>query len=219
LLEGWSKRLFDTARRSGAPNLGSLKVDRRVDWPAAFTAALDCDEAGLRQIASSQGADADAFTAVAMLLPFPFLQACNRRWADTRSPGWKAGYCPTCGAWPAFAEVRGIERTRYLRCGRCGAEWEWGCLSCPYCGMDDHHELASLVSEGSMSKWLIEACNRCRGYVKAFTTLRGTVPVEVILDDLGSVELDLAAASHGYKRPGGAGYALAAASARNGSAA
>ena len=51
------------------------------------------------------------------------------------------GYCPVCGAWPAFAEMRGIERSRYLRCGRCGGGWQAQCLSCSYCGMTDHEEL------------------------------------------------------------------------------
>jgi FdhE protein len=213
LLERWSTRLFDGARRSGAANLAHLTLEGRVDWRAIFAAALRCDEARLREIASAQETDGGAFAAVAMLLPVPFLQACNRRWAAVPTAGWNAGYCPTCGAWPAFAEVRGIERTRYLRCGRCGSEWESYCLSCPYCGVTDHHELASLIAEGGSAKWIIEACSRCGGYVKTFTTLRGAAPLEVILEDLASVELDLAAAEQGYKRPAGAGYTIGAASA------
>ena len=105
LLGRWSTRLFDGARRSGAANLAHLTLDGRIDWRAIFAAALRCDEARLREIASAQATDASAFAAVAMLLPFPFLQACNRRWAAARAAGWNAGYCPTCGAWPAFAEV------------------------------------------------------------------------------------------------------------------
>ena len=54
----------------------------------------------------------------------------------------------------------------------------------------------------------MDACKRCLGYVKTFTTLQGSPPAKVILDDLASVELDVAAAEQGYKRPQGAGYAL-----------
>jgi FdhE protein len=117
------------------------------------------------------------------------------------------GYCPVCGAWPALAEVRGIERSRYLRCGRCGGQWQAHLLFCPYCGTTDHREQISLVPENS-SKSAIDACKRCLGYVKTFTTLQGSPPAKVILDDLASVELDVAAAAQGYKRPEGAGYSL-----------
>jgi FdhE protein len=118
------------------------------------------------------------------------------------------GYCPVCGAWPALAEVRGIERSRYFRCGRCGGEWQSHCLLCPYCGMNDHKELVSLVPEKSGSNSVIEACKRCLGYVKTFTTLQGSLPAKVLLDDLASVDLDVAALEQGYKRPPGAGYSL-----------
>jgi FdhE protein len=118
------------------------------------------------------------------------------------------GYCPVCGAWPAFAEARGIERSRHLRCGRCGSEWQGRGLYCLYCGMTDHRELVSLVPENSGSNSVIDACTHCRGYLKTFTTLQGSPPDKIILDDLASVELDVAAVEQGYKRPQGAGYLL-----------
>src|SRR5207253_205435 len=91
------------------------------------------------------------------LVAVPFLLACNRRWASAKSVSWMEGYCPVCGAWPAFAEVRGIERSRYFRCGRCSGEWQAHCLFCPYCGMTDHNELASLVPEKGGATSVIEA--------------------------------------------------------------
>jgi FdhE protein len=136
----------------------------------------------------------------------PFLHACSRRWKPAES--WTEGYCPVCGAWPALAEVRGIERSRYFRCGGCGSEWQAQCLFCPYCGMTDHRELASLVPEHGGSNAAVDACNRCLGYVKTFTKLQGSPPARIILEDLASVELDVAAAERGYKRPRGAGYSL-----------
>ena len=118
------------------------------------------------------------------------------------------GYCPTCGAWPAFAEVRGIERNRYFRCARCGGEWQAHCLFCPYCSTTDHNELVSLVPEKNGTNSVIDACKRCLGYVKTFTTLQGTPPDKVFLDDLASAHLDVAAIEQGYRQPEGAGYSL-----------
>jgi FdhE protein len=181
-----------------------------------FKASLCQEDEAVKRTAAVLGTDPEAFQAVTALLPIPFLHACNRRWASAKFPGWVEGYCPTCGAWPAFAEVRGIERSRYFRCGRCGGEWQAHCLSCPYCGMTDHNELASLVPEKSGANVVIEACKRCLGYVKTFTRLQGSPPARVLLDDLASVDFDVAAFEQGYKRPEGPGYALSATVIENG---
>ena len=124
------------------------------------------------------------------------------------SPSWVEGYCPVCGSLPSFAEVRGIERNRYFRCGRCGSEWHSRALVCPYCAMSDHDELVALVPEKGGSNAVIDACQRCLGYVKTFTRLQGCSPGAVMLEDLASVDLDVAAIEHGFARPPGPGFAL-----------
>jgi FdhE protein len=179
-----------------------------LDILTLFKMSVCQDTDRIGETAAFVGADSEAFQAVVALLPVPFLQACNRRWASSISESWMEGYCPVCGAWPAFAEVRGIERSRYFRCGRCGGEWQAQCLFCPYCGMTDHNELVSLVPEKSGAAGVIDACKRCLGYAKTFTTLQGSQPAKVLLDDLASAHLDVAALEQGYKRPQGAGYSL-----------
>ena len=74
--------------------------------------------------------------------------------------------------------------------------------------MNDHQELVSLVPEKSGSNSVIDACKHCFGYVKTFTTLQGSPPAQVFLEDLASAHLDVAALEQGYKRPEGAGYSL-----------
>lgn len=205
-------RMFENltriAGRSGTAQMATLQAVpyAKLDILSLFGAALNQDSHRIKEFASVAGADPEAFHAVAALLPVPLLHACNRRWKPSES--WVEGYCPVCGAWPAFAELRGIERNRYFRCGGCGSEWQAHCLFCPYCGMTDHKQLASLVPEQSGSRSVIDACNRCLGYLKVFTTLQGSPPAKILLDDLASVELDLAAVEQGYKRPQGAGYSL-----------
>jgi FdhE protein len=175
---------------------------------ALFKASLCQDSDRLNEIAAALGADPEAFQAVMALAPVPFLHACNRRWSHAIAQSWAEGYCPVCGAWPAFAEVRGIERNRYFRCGRCAGEWQLSCLICPYCGMTDHNELVTMVPEQGGTSRVIEACKRCLGYVKSFTTLQGSPAAKVMLDDLASVDLDVAALEHGYRRPQAPGYSL-----------
>lgn len=207
-------RMFDQlvriASQSRTAKMATLQAIAyaRLDVLAIFRASLNHDREGMKEMASDVGADPEAFHAVGSLVSIPFLQACNRALARSIAVSWTEGYCPVCGAWPAFAEVRGIERSRYFRCGRCGAEWQAHCLFCPYCSMTDHKELASLVPEQNGAKSVIDACNRCLGYVKAFTKLQGSPPAKVMVDDLATVDLDIAALDQGYRRPEGLGYSV-----------
>jgi len=209
------ERLIRTASRAGTPKMSSLKaaLHADVEWVPLFTASLCQDSDRINEIAAVSGADAEALHAVIALLPVPFLHACNRRWASSIPASWVEGYCPVCGSLPAFAEVRGIERNRYFRCGRCGGQWHARALYCPYCAMSDHDELVALVPEKGDSNAVgsnavIEACQRCLGYVKTFTRLQGCSPGAVMIEDLASVDLDLAAIEHGFARPPGPGFAL-----------
>jgi FdhE protein len=203
-------RLLRIACRSGSPKLATLEPARRggFDPLTLFEAALRQQSDRLEQVAAPLHADPEALQAIAALVPVPFLHACNRRLAPLKSESWVEGYCPVCGTWPTFAEIRGIERSRHFRCGRCGGEWQAQCLSCPYCGTTDHRELASLVPQKSGASGGVDACKRCLGYVKTFTTLQGTPPAKVLLDDLASVDLDIAALEQGYRRPKGMGHQL-----------
>jgi FdhE protein len=206
----WQQHLLQTAAQSGAPKMSQFDSLQKAPINSAtlFEAALCENGAELKQMTGDLRVDPEPFSALNALMAIPFLHACNRRWQGSQAPGWTAGYCPTCGAWPAFAETRGIERSRYLRCGRCGAEWQGHALFCCFCGNSDHKELGSLVPEKSGSSRAIETCNRCRGYLKTFNKLQGSDPTKIMLDDLASVDLDIAALEQGFKRPPGPGYAL-----------
>jgi FdhE protein len=74
--------------------------------------------------------------------------------------------------------------------------------------MTDHEQLLSLVPEKTGASRVVDACKRCLGYVKTFTVLQGSPAPRVILDDLASVDLDVAALEQGYRRPQGPGYSL-----------
>lgn len=203
-------RLIDAASRDGTPKMRTLRSLSMADGDlgAVFSASVCQEYDAIAPIAARSGSDPDALQAIVALIAFPFLQASNRRWAAAIPKDWIEGFCPVCGSWPAFAEMRGIERNRHLRCGRCGAEWHSYLLHCGYCGTSDHDELASLLPGNGGSPGAIDACRRCRGYVKVFTRLQGCAPADVVLEDLGSVDLDVAALEQGYIRPPGTGRGL-----------
>lgn len=204
------KRLLRTAARSGSAKMASLESMAKPEPDALklFEAAIRQDARYIEETATAAGADAEAFHAVVMLAPVPLLQACRARWASLLAGDWDEGYCPICGSWPAFVEVRGIERTRCCRCGRCGAAWHTPGLRCLYCGNADHADLATFVNDRAGAQPVADVCRRCLGYMKTLTRLLGCPPASVMLDDLATIEIDIAAVNEGYSRPAGAGRAL-----------
>lgn len=204
----WTKQAIRAA--AGTPAMATLKTAAKLPGAMAvelFRAALCQDSETLERLARECGADTRAFQGVAELLPIPFLQACGRRLGRGDAGIGRQGYCPTCGAWPALVEVRGIERARYLRCGRCGDEWQTHWLRCPFCDTSDHEQWITLVPESGDTR-TVDACRRCAGYLKSFTTLQGVDRLGVLINDLSSVDLDIAAIEQGYRRPPGPGYSL-----------
>lgn len=207
-------RLTDVARAHGLHALvGDAEQAHETSTDEAlalFLAAVNGDEAVLDLRASRTGASPQGLRTLVQLLPMPYLHACARRWAASHGSPWSQGYCPVCGAWPAFAELRGIERARHLRCGRCGADWPMPVLACTYCATTDHETLGTLIVDDKTSRFAIDVCRGCSGYLKSCTTLQATPSDEVLATDLSSVEFDLVAVARGYLRPPGPGVALRA---------
>jgi FdhE protein len=175
-----------------------------------LAAAVRQDLAELAAIADAAGIDKGALTSLAHLTAFPLLQSCGRQLEDHVPRFWPHGYCPVCAAWPILAERRGLDRSRWMRCGRCGGEWEVRWLCCIYCGEREHEHLGSLVPEERGERLNVETCSSCRGYLKSVATLQGIPPFELLLQDLETIELDLVALDRGYGRPERSGFALSA---------
>jgi FdhE protein len=199
--ERWLRRLF-AASGVEALREGAL----RSDPLSILEAAVNLDLARLGALARQAQAPADAFCAVAPLAAMPWLQACGRRWATLAAA--ESGWCPVCAAWPILAEARGLEGQRRLRCARCGGDWRTQWLTCPFCGIDDHTRLTSLVADGLGESRKIEACRECMVYVKTVTTLAAADVATLRLLDLSTVELDLVALGRGFSRPAGRGHPL-----------
>ncbi|HEX6617766.1 MAG TPA: formate dehydrogenase accessory protein FdhE [Gemmatimonadales bacterium] len=145
--------------------------------------------------------DAGAVRAIAELAALPLLRGCAGLLEAHVPAHWPHGYCPICAAWPILVEHRGLDRARWARCGRCGGQWRAEWLRCVYCGEREHERLGSLVPEEGGEVLKVEVCATCRGYVKTVTTLQAQSPLELLLRDLETIELDLVALERGYERP------------------
>ena len=207
----WVRGLLAVAADAGAPaSLSRAARAPSLDALATIEAALAADGERLDALADTAGAERAAFAPVAAVAAMPLLQACARRWSAGVAADWDHGYCPICGAWPALAEARGLERERRLRCARCGGDWRTEWLRCPFCRNRDHLRLGALAPEGTRETRKAETCADCRRYVKTVTTLRATPPAEVAIQDLATVDLDVGAIAHGYGTAQGLGYPVRA---------
>lgn len=163
----------------------------------------------MAELAGQVKVDTALLAALGQLVAFPLFQACGRRGAPlVARAGWDAAYCPVCAAWPTLAELRGLERRRYLRCGRCASGWAFRQDGCVYCGSTDSKSAGYLAPEADRESRRAQTCAECQGYLKAVTTVRPLGPAEIGLRDLETLELDAAAIERGFGRPDAAGFPL-----------
>lgn len=205
----WVRALLKTAASAAESRAASLsRVRGRAFNPLALLAAAAAhDDDALTHFATRFDADAAALAAAAGIAALPLLRGCADALAASLPLGWTRGWCPVCGGWPAVAELRGLERTRVLRCGRCATGWELPVLVCPFCEERDHARHLSFAPEGEENRRRVDACRSCRGYVKALTTLAPLAAWAVPLEDLATIELDLVAEDRGFARPDRPGFA------------
>jgi FdhE protein len=180
---------------------------QRLDAFALLEAAISLDEPRLVGLAHVGGIDPAVLGSLAYLAALPLLQVCTRSLAHALPSAWPHGYCPVCGGWPTLAELRGVERTHRLRCARCGGDWGMPLLRCPYCGESYHQHLGMLVPGDGGQTRKVSVCVTCKGYLKVLTALQGSPGDTLVRDDLGSIDLDIAALERGYGRPQQPGYA------------
>ncbi len=148
------------------------------------------------------GLDAALVATVLRLTSFAFLSRLAATLAPLRADStWTHGYCPTCGSWPLLGEFRGLDQVRVLRCGWCATGWEFPRLRCVFCGQRDHTSLGYLHVEGQQDRQRAATCESCRGYIKMVATLAPLSGPLLLVTDLATLHLDLAAANRDYFVP------------------
>lgn len=200
-----AERIEEVAPDAGEPPASRR---RRLDVLGVLQAAITHDPDAIARGASAAGAEPARLAAVAQLAVIPLLRACATQYKTQIPEGWLHGYCPVCGAWPALAELRGLERNRRLRCGRCATDWPIPVLRCPFCAELHHDKLHALLPEGSEQTRRVDVCETCKGYIKGISTLQPLAFRALAMADLTTLELDLVAEERGYARPSRPAYPL-----------
>jgi formate dehydrogenase accessory protein FdhE len=193
----WLSRLFAAASEDlfGAETLQAepLKL---------LEAAFRLDEQAIEDISLSARLDPAVAGSVAQFAVMPILHSCRQRVKHRIPADWSQGYCPVCAAWPALSEMRGLDRERRMRCGRCGCDWRLDVLVCPFCGERDHHQLGALSVEGEDETPKADTCRSCMSYLKSVTTLLALPDSMVVAEDARTLHLDLVVTERGFSRPG-----------------
>ena len=114
---------------------------------------------------------------------------------------WWRGYCPICGSLPFIAELR-EEGERFLVCSLCSFEWRFMRLKCPFCETEDHQELRYFYAEGRGKAHRVDVCEKCKRYIKTVDTREMGGNVVPIVEDMGTLYLDVLAQKEGYMRGG-----------------
>jgi FdhE protein len=176
---------------------GDLDLDRLL------TASLQRSEAGVRRATGRLGLNLPVTWYAAEVVTAPLagglresLLAAGPEELALAVGGWLRPHCFACGSAPAFAEI--IAGDRVLRCTYCSAAWTSAPDRCVHCGAGEERQV--VVPDSLRPGRRLELCRRCRGYLKTLDMERLTAFPLLTIEDLGSSDLDTAAAAHGYRR-------------------
>jgi FdhE protein len=165
---------------------------------------VDSSPEVIRRTADELGTDPGLIATLLRFTLFAGLTAVEAEAATLRAGvAWERGDCPTCGQAPLLAEFRGLDQSRFLRCGWCAASWEVARQWCPACGTRDHEALGFLSKEGEENRYRVATCDACKTGIKTLSTLSLLPPLMLLVADAVTLHLDLAAADRGYAGPDG----------------
>lgn len=199
-------RLARSLEQEGVPGALSVResLERGLpDLPAMLRRAVSGEDPFEESPARGPDLKADLLHALAIHALKPALRAWRRELSvhNEECRQWESGNCFVCGTPAAFGELRGNAQSLYLRCGVCGADWPCPRIRCVFCANDDADTLGFLYPDPGFDRTRVVVCERCKGYLKVIVAYEPT-PVELLpVEDLATVDLDLAARERGYVRP------------------
>lgn len=108
--------------------------------------------------------------------------------------------CPFCHGLPVVGVLReeGHGAKRTLVCGLCLTERPYLRIVCPSCD-EQQFEALPVYTADEFESVRIEACDRCRSYLKTIDLTKDGLAIPMV-DDIASVSMDLWARERGYVR-------------------
>lgn len=113
---------------------------------------------------------------------------------------WWRAYCPICGSKPVMAELIGPERKKFLVCSCCGYEWRFTRTRCPFCEKAEPKGLKFFLTKEEGKAYRVETCRKCKKYIKTVDTNELHEELVPMVEDIGTLYLDVLAKKEGYTR-------------------
>jgi FdhE protein len=178
-----------------------------IDPAALLSAVFGRDQQRVRMMAAQRDLVPDLVWLVAELALAPFVHLLQVRIMDSSADAnpvtgarktWDRGFCPVCGSWPAVIEA--IGGAHVLRCSFCAAGWQLSSYRCLYCDHDGELFITAAPNPEQPGR-RVQACGKCGAYVKVLELVAPTRFPMVAIEDLASMDLDMAAIERKYVRP------------------
>ena len=112
---------------------------------------------------------------------------------------WWKGYCPICGSEPFISELK-EEGARFLVCSSCNFEWRFNRVKCPFCENEESGKLRYFYTEKEGRVYRVDVCEKCKRYIKTVDTVESGIDFIPLLEDIGTLHLDIVAQKEGYTK-------------------
>jgi FdhE protein len=184
-----------------ARSIKAALEESALEVEALLSHIADGDKEAVASVSRDLGIDPNLTVTLAQNALKPALREWCRQLAPlVKGIPWHKSTCFLCGAAATFAELQENDQVKHLRCGSCGADWQVRRLQCVHCGNEDHRTLTHLFEEQDSGRIQVEACDKCKGYLKVVSAFTPT-PVETLaVKDLATLHLDYIAKGRGYTR-------------------
>jgi hypothetical protein len=143
-----------------------------------------------------------SFFAKVLLQPYAHCLASGGIRPLDRNLPHRNGTCPFCAGAPLVSVLHHAADDdpggRDLVCGTCFTSWPFRRVLCAHCGEDDEAQLGYFHSP-SYDHVRIDACERCKRYLKSIDLTRLGFAVPVV-DEVAAAPLDLWARERGYQK-------------------
>ena len=175
--------------------------DDDLDFSVLVPHVAKGDKESVTSLAQSLRLDPNLVWTLAQNTLKPALSVWRQQLATyAERSSWRKGNCYVCGLAATLGELQENLQVMHLRCGQCGADWQFPRLQCIYCGNQDHKTLGYLYAETQPEKMRVEVCDRCHGYLKVIAAFSPTPPELLAVEDLATLHLDYIAQARGYER-------------------
>lgn len=116
--------------------------------------------------------------------------------AYVETGGWQQNHCPVCSRKPALAVRTADNNRRQLQCSFCDTRWAYKNLKCPHCLNEDHKTMRYFSVEDD-EIYLVQVCEKCRGYIKTVNEANLAQNEVALLTDVKTLHLDIIAEREG----------------------